>query len=73
MSYEITTAQHPKTAEHYAVAVDEDGKIIEAAGPLYYKDPTDEDSLYGWLANSFTAKEDGEWLQAEIDRATGNA
>lgn len=70
MASEITTVQHPTSGDIYAVRI-EDGVIAEAAGPLYHSDARDVDSLTGWLANnSTTAREDGAWLQGEIEQAS---
>ena len=47
---EYTTHRHPTSGEIYAVEL-EDGDIVAAAGPLHSDDPTDEDSLFGWISN----------------------
>lgn len=66
----LATRQHPKSGETYAVAIDELGNIVKAAGPLAYDDRTDEDALDGWLSNHFeTAEADGTWLEAEFAKA----
>ena len=65
---QTTTIHHPVSGEKFAVRMDKDGTITEAAGPLHYSDATDQDSLEGWLQNnSETSRDDGEWLNREIE------
>lgn len=72
MNFEIGIAYHPRSGDLYAVRRAA-GVIIEAAGPVASDDPLDDDSLYQWLSNhADTAAEDGEWLQAAIDRFLHN-
>lgn len=70
MATTYETRKHPKSGETYACEIDEAGTIIRAAGPLPYKDATDEDSLYGWISNAEDAEADAEWLEAEINDAS---
>ena len=63
----VTTITHPVSGEKFAVRMAV-GTIFEAAGPMHYSDPTDQDSLEGWLQNNGeTSRDDGEWLNREIE------
>lgn len=70
MATTYETRKHPKSGETYACEIDEDGTIIRAAGPLYHKDATDEDSLYSWISNADYPTITGQWLQAELADAS---
>ena len=62
-SYTYERLADPGSGEVYAVQLTHDGRIVAAAGPLHYEDPTDPYSLYGWISNAGPdAREDGAWL-----------
>ena len=65
---DYTTIQHPRTGEVYAVEIDDDGQIVRAAGPLYWTDPRDSDSLQDIIDNQIgdTARDDAVWLTREL-------
>ena len=68
-TYTITTINHPKSGETFAIEINTDGDIIHAAGPLHYSDPTDTVSLQGWLDNAITdgnSAADAAWLTAAL-------
>jgi hypothetical protein len=68
-----TTVSHPTSGETYAVEM-HDGIIVRAAGPLPQGEAIDDRSLESWLTNNReSAEASGAWLQAEIDKAFGNA
>lgn len=67
---EITVVRHPKSGELYAVRKNADGDIVQAAGPLVDGDGKDRESLEMNIDNQgYAAFDDGEWLQAEFDKA----
>ena len=59
---EVTTVQHPKSGERYAVVVSE-GRILWAAGPLGM-----DDDPQGFIDNQFSGQmvEDADWLTQEL-------
>lgn len=69
MSY--TTIKHPTSGEVYAVELDDESRIIRAAGPLHHSDPTDTGSLQDYLDNQVSedVEMDAAWLQDAIDTA----
>lgn len=65
-----TMLRHPKSGDVYAVEHNEAGTIIRAVGPLHYSDlsETDAHDMITNASNDSDARDDGDWLQAEITK-----
>lgn len=67
------TYRHPTSGDVYAVCIDPDGVIAQAAGPLYYGDFShlSEADLHDYVSNYLANQPlddtiaDGAWLEAE--------